>query len=61
MINISLEVVYGMLFLTLNNVDVDFSGRKLWWRTYITRKVFPTIRHVKLEAKKELAAVVLDP
>ena len=28
--NISLEVVLGMLFLTLSGADVDFSGRELW-------------------------------
>ena len=27
--NISLEVVLGMLFLTLSGTDVDFSGREL--------------------------------
>ena len=28
--NISPEVVLGMLFLTLSDADVDFSGQKLW-------------------------------
>ena len=28
--NISSEIVLGMPFLTLSNVNVDFSGRKLW-------------------------------
>ena len=28
-INVSLEVVLGMLFFTLNDADIDFSGQKL--------------------------------
>ena len=28
--NVSLEVVFGMLFLTLRSADVDFLGRELW-------------------------------
>ena len=27
--NVSLEVVLGMLFLTLSSADIDFSGREL--------------------------------
>ena len=27
--NVSLEVVFGMLFFTLSNADVDFLGREL--------------------------------
>ena len=29
MANVSPEIVLGMLFLTLSNVDIDFSGQKL--------------------------------
>ena len=42
--NVSPEVVFGMPFLTLSNVDVDFSGRDLRWRTYTTKKALPTTR-----------------
>ena len=28
--NVSLEVVFWMLFLTLSNADIDFSDRELW-------------------------------
>ena len=58
--NISLEIVFEMLFLTLNGADIDFSGRGLWWKTYTIEKAFPTIRHVQLVDKKKFAAVVLD-
>ena len=38
--NVSLNVVFGIFFLTLSGVDVDFSGRELWWKTYITKEAF---------------------
>ena len=50
-----------MLFLTLSGADIDFSGRKLRWRTYTTKKALPTTRRVELVGKKEFAAVALDP
>ena len=58
--NVSLKVVFGMLFLTLNSADVDFSDQKLWWRTYITKETFSTIGCVKLVGKIEFAAAVLN-
>ena len=38
--NVSPEVVFRMSFLTLSGADVDFSGRKLWWKTYTTKEAF---------------------
>ena len=61
MVNVSPEVVLGMLFLTLSGADVDFLGRELRWRTYTTKEALPTIRRVELMGKKEFAAVTLDP
>ena len=58
--NVSPEVVLGMPFLTLSYADIDFSGWKLRWRTYTTKEVFPTIRHIKLVGKKEFVVAVLD-
>ena len=57
---VSLEIVLGMLFLILSGADVDFSGRKLWWKTYTTKKALPTTRQVELVGKKEFAAAALD-
>ena len=59
--NVSLEVVLGMPFLILSSVDIDFLGQKLWWRTYTTKKSFPTIGCIKLVGKKEFAVTALDP
>ena len=60
MANISPEVVFGILFLTLSSVDVDFSGRKLRWRTYTTEEVISITRRVELVDKKEFAAAALN-
>ena len=59
--NVSPEVVFGMLFLTLREVDVDFSGRELRWRTYTTKEALLTTRRIGLVGKKEFAAAALDP
>ena len=59
--NVSLEIVLGMPFLTLSNADVDFLGRELRWRTYITKEALPTTRHIELVGKKEFKAAALDP
>ena len=59
--NVSPEVVLGMPFLTLSSVDVNFLGRELRWRTYITKKALPTTKRVELVGKKEFAAAALDP
>ena len=61
MANVSPKVVFGMLFLTLSGADVDFASRKLWWKTYTTKKAFPTTRRIELMDKKEFAAAALNP
>ena len=59
--NVSSEIVFGMLFLTLSGADVDFLGWELWWKAYTTKKALPTTRRIKLVDKKKFAAVALDP
>ena len=34
--NISLEVVFGMFFLILSSINIDFLDWELWWRIYTT-------------------------
>ena len=58
--NVSPEVVFGIFFLALKSVDVDFSGWELWWKTYITKKALSTTRCVDFMGKKEFAAAVFD-
>ena len=59
--NVSLKVVLGMLFFTLNSANIDFLDRKLQWRTYINKVAFLTTRRVKLVDNKKFAAAALDP
>ena len=61
MANVSSEVVFGMLFLTLSGANVDFLGRELRWRTYSTKEALATTRRVELVGKKEFVAAALDP
>ena len=59
--NVSPDVILGMLFLTLSSADVDFLKRDLWWRSYTIEKALPTTKQVKVDGKKEFAALVFDP
>ena len=58
--NVSLDVVFKMSFLILNDADVDFLKKKLWWSTYTIEEVFLTTTRVKLVGKIEFAAATLD-
>ena len=58
--NISAEIVLGMLFLTLSNVDVQFVGKELIWRSYTTVEALTTTKHIELINKKEFAKAALD-
>ena len=58
--NVSLKIVFRMLFLTLNSANNDFLDWKLWWRTYTIKEALPSTRYVELVGKKEFAAVALD-
>ena len=58
--NVSTEVVFGILFLTLSGADIDFLGWELRWKTYTTEEAFSTTRCIKLVGKKEFVATVLD-
>ena len=51
------DIVLGMLFFTMSNVDV---AQDLQWKYFTTGDVFPTTRQVKLIRKKKFAIAVLD-
>ena len=61
MANVCLKVVFKMFFLTLSSANVDFLGWELRWRIYITKKILPTTKCVKLVGKGEFAALLLNP
>ncbi len=54
------DVVLGMLFLTMSNVNVDFQAQELQWRSYTIRDVLLTTKKVELRGKKEFAEVAFD-
>ena len=58
--DISAEIVLGMSFLTLSNVNVQFVEKEFTWRSYTTAKVLPTTKRVELINKKKFAKAVLD-
>ena len=51
-----MEVVLGMLFLTLSSANIRFAERELVWSTYIDAETLRTTRRVEVIDKKEFAA-----
>lgn len=61
LVNISMKMVLGMFFPSLNNVAVKFAELgKLTWRSYITAKAFLNTSRVEFIDKREFAKVALD-
>ena len=60
MSNTKIAVVLGMPFLTLSNVNVEFSERNLIWRSYTLAEALLTTRLVKLIDKMVFANVASD-
>ena len=58
--NISIKVVPGMLFLIFTHVDIQFTQKKLIWKTYTTEKALPTTCRVELIDQKRFAKAALD-
>ena len=56
----SIEVVLGIPFLILRNVDVLFSERELIWRFYLAAEALSTTKRMKIIDKKEFAKAALD-
>ncbi len=61
LVDVRPNIVFGMLFLTISNADIDFQARDLQWRSYTIGKVLPTTKRVELIGKKEFAIVALNP
>ncbi len=60
LVDTSMEVVLGMLFLALSNADFQFSAEKLTWRTYIAAEALPTTSRFKFIDKREFIRAALD-
>ena len=54
------EVILGMLFLKISNVDVLFGEKTLTWKFYTTNKALPTTNQVQLVNPKEFVIAALD-
>ncbi len=56
----SIEVILGIIFLTLSNVDFQFDTKKLTWRSYTAVEALPTTSWVEFINKKEFVKAALD-
>ena len=55
-----MEVVLGMLFLTLSDAGIRYAQKELVWRSYTIAEASTTTRRVNLIDKKEFAKAPLD-
>ena len=60
LINVSVEVVLGMPFLTLSNADIQFLKEQLTWRFYPAAEVLPTTKRIELIDKNKFVKAALD-
>ena len=58
--NTKFEVILGMLFLKISNMDMLFGEKTLTWKTYITNKALPTTEWVQIINKKDFVIAALD-
>lgn len=59
--NTSIEIVLGMLFLSLSNANLEFvEPENLIWRIYITAKIIIITRQVEFINNRDFIKVVLD-
>ena len=54
------ELILGMFFLKISNVNMSFGKTTLTWKSYIIDKVLPTIEQIQLIDPKEFVIAVLD-
>lgn len=59
--NISMDIVFQLLFFTLNNIEVNLNKSELGLRLYTTAETLSTTKQVDLVGKKEFAGVSLNP
>lgn len=49
-----------MLFQTFSNIDIQFTGKKLFQRFYTFIKILPTIKQIELIDKNKFTKVALN-
>ena len=57
---ISMNIALEMPSITLSNIEINFTGCHLYWRTYTTGNVLLTISYVELIGKREFTTIVFD-
>lgn len=57
--DINIDVASEILFLILNNIQINFNKWEFKWTSYTTAKALSTIRLVKLFRKKKFAIIAL--
>lgn len=60
LLDISINIVFWMLFLNWGNIKINFNNQKVWWRLYIAGKALSTTKKVELVEKKEFRIAALD-
>ena len=54
------DIVFGILFLTKSNANIDFQARNLQQRFYTTGNILSTTKQVELIEKKKFVRAALD-
>lgn len=57
--DISMDITFGIHFITLNDIKVNLNNQELRWRLYTSVVAIFTIRRVKLYRKNEFTIVAL--
>ena len=60
MVDTKFEVILGMPFLKISNVDVSFGKGTFMWKTYTTNETLPTTEQVQIIDKKDFVIAALD-
>lgn len=47
-----MKIVFNILFLTFNNVNIKFTYKKLIKKTYITKNAFPINKQIRIIDKR---------
>lgn len=58
--DIIVKIVLRILLLIFSYAEIQFTKKKLTWRSYTTAKTLPTYRQVKLINMKEFSKVAID-
>lgn len=60
MSDISIDIVFRILFRSLSNADLEFGAKKFTWRSYITAKTLLIVKKIELINKDKFVEVEID-